>query len=47
MLAIGYIGDPDQLEGGMKKSELAERDRFDFDEFIFSGNFGEKSVLFE
>jgi nitroreductase len=47
VLAIGYIGNPDQLEGGLKNSELSERDRFDFDEFVFSGNFGENSGLFE
>ncbi len=47
VLAIGHLGDPEQLEGGMKKSELAERSRFDFDDFVFSGNFGENSGLFE
>lgn len=47
VIAIGYIGDPGQLEGGMKSSELAERDRFDFDELVFSGNFGQKSGLFD
>jgi len=47
VLAIGYIGNPDKLEGGLKNSELSERDRFDFDEFVFSGNFGENSGLFE
>jgi len=47
VVAIGYIGNADQLEAGMKKSELAERGRFDFDDFVFSGNFGEKSGIFD
>jgi nitroreductase len=47
VLAIGYIGDPEQIEESLKKAELAERDRFDFDDFVFSGNFGGKSGLFD
>lgn len=47
VLAVGFIGNPDQLEEGMKKRELAERGRFDFDDFVFSGNFGEKSGIFD
>jgi len=47
VLALGYIGNPEQLEGGIQQAEKAERDRFAFDDFIFSGRFGEKSGLFD
>lgn len=47
VLALGYIGSPEQLEGGIQEAEKAERDRFVFDDFIFSERFGEKSGLFD
>jgi nitroreductase len=45
-IALGYIGDPSSLPDELKKRELAERKRKDFDELVFSGTFGQKSNLF-
>jgi nitroreductase len=46
VIAIGYIGDPETLPEDLKKRELAERKRKGFNEFVFSGTFGQKSTLF-
>lgn len=47
VLAVGYIGTPDQLPESLQEAEKAERTRFDFDDIVFSGNFGMKSGLFD
>ncbi len=47
VLALGYIGSSEQLEGALQQAEKAERNRFAFDDFIFSERFGEKSGLFD
>jgi len=46
VIALGYIADPSSLPSDLKERELAERKRKDFDEFVFSGTFGQKSNLF-
>ena len=46
VIAIGYLGDPSSLPPDLQKSELDARTRKDFDEFVFSGTFGQKSNLF-
>ncbi|MBI9033487.1 MAG: nitroreductase family protein [Bacteroidales bacterium] len=47
LFTVGYIGDPEVLHPNLKKMEYAQRDRIDFDEFVFSGTFGQKSDLFD
>ncbi len=47
VFSIGYLGDPKVLHPNLKKLEYAERERIDFDEFVFSGTFGQKSDLFD
>lgn len=44
-IAIGYMGDYTILPERMQKSELAERERKEISEFVFSGKFGQKSHL--
>ncbi len=44
--AIGYLGDPEILEGGMKETELAERERKEFKTLVFENKFGQPSELF-
>ena len=46
VIALGYIADPSSLPPDLKKRELAERKRKDFDELVFSVTFGQKSNLF-
>jgi nitroreductase len=46
VVAIGYPGNPDLLPEELQESELAERTRKEFDEFVFSGTFGDKTKLF-
>ncbi len=36
--AIGYLGNPDQLPEDHRKTELAERERKEFDEILFLGS---------
>ncbi len=44
--AIGYLGDPEILEGGMKEAELAKRERKEFKTLVFENKFGQPSELF-
>jgi nitroreductase len=46
VIALGYITDPSSLPPDLKKRELAERKRKDFNELVFSDTFGQKSNLF-
>jgi len=46
VIALGYRTDPSFLHPDLKERELAERKRKDFDEFVFSGTFGQKTDLF-
>ena len=46
VIAVGYIADPSSLPEDLKERELAVRTRKDFDEFVFSVTFGQKSTLF-
>ena len=42
--ALGYAGDPGQLpEDWMREAEQSPRDRLPFDQFVFTGKFGEGS----
>jgi nitroreductase len=45
-VAIGYIGDPETLDEKLKRRELEARTRKEFDEFVFSGKFGEALKIF-
>lgn len=38
--AVGYPGDPDQLDAKLKEREVAPRARRRFDEFVFKGRWG-------
>lgn len=40
-LAIGYVGDPNQLPEKLKARDLAPRTRKPLKEFIFSGRWGQ------
>jgi nitroreductase len=40
MIALGYPGNPDQLEPKLKERELAERTRKKIEEFVFPGKWG-------
>lgn len=44
-IAVGFIGDYQLLDPRLQKSELAERERKNSVEFVFSDKFGEKSAL--
>lgn len=44
-IAVGYIGDYTILPERMQKSELAERERKEINEFVFSEKFGKISHL--
>jgi nitroreductase len=46
VIAIGYIADSSSLPPDLKERELAERNRKDFNELVFSVTFGQKSNLF-
>lgn len=37
MAAVGYIGDPDNLDGDLKETEVSKRTRKDIDEIAFQG----------
>lgn len=37
MAAVGYMGDPDDLEGDLKETEVSKRTRKDIDEIAFRG----------
>lgn len=42
MLAIGFPGDPEQLNEDLKKKDLAPRLRRPVEEFVFQGKWGER-----
>ena len=44
-IAIGYPGDPAQLQGQLRERELAPRSRKPLDSFIFTGKWGQTSPL--
>jgi len=44
-LAIGYLGDPNQLPEKLKPRDLAPRTRKPLKEFVFSGQWGRASAL--
>jgi nitroreductase len=44
-LAIGYLGDPDDLSEDYRKRDLAERSRKPLSEFVFGGKWGDSSGL--
>ena len=45
--AIGYPGEPEQLDESLREAELAERQRKALGEFVFNGRFGEASPMLE
>jgi len=46
VIAVGYLADPSSLPPDLRERELAERQRKDFNDLIFSGTFGQKTDLF-
>ena len=42
MLAIGFPGDPEKLDEGLKKREYGERKRKPVSDFVFTGKWNEK-----
>jgi len=46
VLAAGYLGRADSLPDELKKRELSDRKRFDFNQFVFSSRFGQPADLF-
>jgi len=44
-IALGYPGDPQSLPEGLRKRELAPRERKPVTEFVFSGRWGQTSPL--
>lgn len=46
VIAIGYIAEPDKLQEILAKAEKMDRDRKDFNDFVFKNNFGEKTGMF-
>jgi hypothetical protein len=46
-MAIGYLGNPLMLHSRMQKTELAERERKNLNEFVFEEKFGQQSDLIE
>lgn len=44
-MAIGYVGDPNQLSDKLKDRDLAPRTRKPLSEFLFSGKWGQVSPL--
>ena len=45
MAAIGYYGDSEKLPEEMKEREVAPRERKKLKEILFSGKFGESSLI--
>ncbi len=43
--AIGYMGDPGQLPDNLSKMEYNKRERQPLTDMVFTGKFGEKTVL--
>ncbi|MFA8299949.1 MAG: nitroreductase family protein [Hyphomicrobiales bacterium] len=46
VIAIGYLGDPDSLPENMREMETRERERNDFNSFVFTEEFDKKSDIF-
>ncbi|GJL56314.1 MAG: hypothetical protein NPIRA02_34460 [Nitrospirales bacterium] len=44
-LAIGYIGDPQQLPDELRERELAQRTRHPLSDFVFTGQWGQSSAF--
>jgi len=44
-IALGYPGDPQSLPEGLRKRELAPRERKPMTEFVFSGRWGQTSPI--
>ena len=44
-IALGYPGDPQSLPDGLRKRELAPRERKHVTEFVFSGRWGQASPI--
>lgn len=42
MIAIGYYGDPDRAQAGLRDRELLPRTRKPLDEFVFRGTWGKR-----
>lgn len=40
VMTIGYLGEPEALEGDFYEREVAPRERRDFAEFVFNGDWG-------
>lgn len=45
MFTIGYLGDPDELPGDLKKKEQAERTRKPIDEIVFRGSWEDPAQI--
>jgi nitroreductase len=43
--ALGYAGEPDMLEGGLREREVAPRERKKLGEFVFGKKFGETAKV--
>ncbi len=41
MIALGHLGDPDQLSADLREKELEPRQRIPLQEFVFSGQWGQ------
>jgi nitroreductase len=41
MIALGYLGNPDQLPDGLREKELEPRQRIPLQEFVFGGRWGQ------
>ena len=46
VMALGYLGNPDLLNDELKNREIEERPRKEFDEFVFTEKFGNKTKFF-
>ncbi len=46
VFALGYISTPDKLPGDLQEMEKKERERNDFDDFVFEEKFDNKSGIF-
>jgi nitroreductase len=45
VIAVGYIGNPEQLHEKLRAIETGPKKRFDFSEMVFSGNFGNPLIF--
>lgn len=46
-LALGYLGDPDQLPDQLREGELSERSRKPLRDFVFGGRWGETADIID